>query len=127
MCFYYDEYAEVWNEVDRKARKAHRCDECGGPISAGESYRYISWIDYDGLGQFKVCGKCHRVRRAIHDAEIAEGCAEDESWCPLGGLADAIGEHHEGYGLILRDPETGVATAAPEAAHLFPHLAGGVA
>lgn len=46
----------------RRARKEHRCCECGGKILKGESYNYHSGV-WDGQGRsFKVCPECDLLR-----------------------------------------------------------------
>ena len=37
----YDPQIFCWSKV-RKARKPHRCYECGGPIRSGERYEYAA-------------------------------------------------------------------------------------
>lgn len=43
-----------------RARKAHRCDECGRTIRPGETYRKIVGVspEYDGLDKIKQCAHC---------------------------------------------------------------------
>lgn len=53
---------EFYNKSEPRARKQHRCDECGGVISPGESYEYVSG-KWDGwFSQFKTCGRCRDIR-----------------------------------------------------------------
>jgi len=40
MCSTDGEYPDVYNAVDRTARKAHQCAECGRAINAGEIYSH---------------------------------------------------------------------------------------
>jgi hypothetical protein len=50
-------------EITRpKARKVHRCDECFGPIAAGEHYENVAGL-WDGeLQTFKTCPLCLELR-----------------------------------------------------------------
>lgn len=55
------EFAEVCNTVFRKARKHHKCVECGNPIEVGERYAYSSGIfDHEPFSQ-KECSSCHEL------------------------------------------------------------------
>ncbi len=57
-----DEFLQAYGYENRKARKEHRCCECGGIIRAGESYTYHHGI-LDGSGcSFKVCQDCQYLR-----------------------------------------------------------------
>ena len=49
---------EYCEDTERKARKDHRCDECGATIWAGEKYWEFRWL-YDGRWcQMKRCAPC---------------------------------------------------------------------
>jgi len=53
---------EFFNEVERRARKEHRCTECGQPIVAGEQYFYTS-AKWDGVVcSVKTCKPCAQIR-----------------------------------------------------------------
>lgn len=56
------ERSQVWSETERRARKAHDCDCCGGRIKPGETYiKHFSV--YDGIATSeKVCMPCHEAR-----------------------------------------------------------------
>lgn len=67
----------------RRARKEHRCCECGGKILKGESYNYHSGV-WDNQGRsFKVCPECDLLRdeldkdRDIEDRIVFGGLVED--------------------------------------------------
>lgn len=45
-----------------RARKSHRCFECGREIHAGDQYEKIKGVDCDGHSTFKTCLFCARVR-----------------------------------------------------------------
>jgi len=72
----------------RKARKQHKCYECGIEIKTGEHYNYHHGV-FDGAGHsYKVCLKCDEIRREIESGlnlrydeligfgELAEYCCE---------------------------------------------------
>ena len=47
--------ADVYRSSTPRARKPHRCGECGGPIEPGEKYEYVFGV-WDGwIGVFKTC------------------------------------------------------------------------
>jgi len=82
MCQFLDdaEIANVLSSAWRKARKGHRCAECGRPIAAGETY-FAERLMVDGSFDFvKTCAHC-RVARDWLEAEcrgwLYRGVAED--------------------------------------------------
>lgn len=57
-CDYDGPSPEFFHESLPKARKEHRCDECGGKVKPGETYRLIVG-KWDGdLNTFKACPDC---------------------------------------------------------------------
>lgn len=52
---------EFCNVEIRRARKAHKCEECSGPIIVGEPYEYAfgKWEGY--TNEFKICERCHDI------------------------------------------------------------------
>ena len=82
------ESPEVFEQVIRKARKQHRCCECGGAITPGDYYQYAHGIWADGPAGFKTCIPCARLRRDIE----TEGRRKDCYWEPiaLGYLGEYI-------------------------------------
>jgi hypothetical protein len=61
------EMPSCFTQVNRKARKEHKCCECSETIKKGETYSYTSGV-WDGTGQsFKQCTNC----REIMDAAIS--------------------------------------------------------
>lgn len=53
------ERSRVQRSNERKARKAHRCDECSREIAAGEQYEYTSGIDSEDYAfSYKMCAHC---------------------------------------------------------------------
>lgn len=85
------EQPSAYSEQRRRARKAHRCCECGREIAAGEVYEYISGIWDTRPASFKRCLMCAEV------SDLACQCA-DADWLPAFGqlaqwLIDFAGEH----------------------------------
>lgn len=59
------EYAEVCICDKPKARKEHRCCECGGIIGIGEIYHRYHGV-FDGSGfTYKMCPECDQLRTII--------------------------------------------------------------
>lgn len=58
MCVDDYEPSDVWSATVRKARREHRCDECGRTIVPGERYEHVSSL-YDGSwSTLKTCPHC---------------------------------------------------------------------
>jgi len=78
---------EFQNLTKPKARKEHRCTDCGGVIRIGEQYEYFAYKCDGALGVEKRCADCtfivHEVGRAFY--ENCGGWRQD--W--RGMLADA--------------------------------------
>jgi hypothetical protein len=54
----------IWNSRIRRARKAHRCEECGAIIEPRELYYYATYLSADGdWGDYTSCLACDRIRR----------------------------------------------------------------
>lgn len=51
------------NIETRKARKAHECQECRGPIPAGETYEYVRGKWEGEILIFKTCALCLELRQ----------------------------------------------------------------
>lgn len=74
-----NEMPEVYERIDRKANKEHKCSECGGIIKSGESYELHKGI-WDGEWlTYKRCSDCAKLCRDIdsgidlHDEKVAFG------------------------------------------------------
>lgn len=109
MCFYRDYGVIDFHRVAVvQTRKAHQCTECFRDIPAGELAEYVSQ-KYEGeLCANYYCGECEATRFRIHLMELAEGCTGNETWCPIGDLANYCDEMkikrstHSGGQLYLR-------------------------
>jgi hypothetical protein len=65
-----------WRET-RRARKAHTCGECAGPINPRESYRHIRGI-WDGEPDtFKTCNSCLGLEAWVVEAADCRPCLGD--------------------------------------------------
>jgi len=57
----------VSSEVTRKARKVHKCGECGRDIHPGERYSY-TWGKWEGdISVHKCCAHCEVLRAWLGD------------------------------------------------------------
>jgi hypothetical protein len=91
-------------EVIRKARKQHKCCECGNVINIGENYQYVSGI-WDGEpSSYKTCESCSSVRDsfiALPENETAIyselACEISDSFCRGFG----INEYSESTGIDI--------------------------
>jgi hypothetical protein len=45
-----------------KARKPHRCQECGKEIGPGMEYEKLTWCDSDGFETSCTCSTCREIR-----------------------------------------------------------------
>ncbi len=98
MCFYHDgEYATVWRESEHKARKQHKCCECGKAIRIGETYSSVFCVSEGYASTSRTCPRCSRLRKAIKEVEMAEGCSAHESQPSLGGLFMEVGDSDGGW------------------------------
>ncbi len=80
------EAPSTYHEHERKARKVHKCYECGDAISAGDRYQYISGV-WNGSGMsFKVCLQCSKVKKWY----IAECLTRYDCAPCIGGLYEDI-------------------------------------
>jgi hypothetical protein len=53
---------ECYSNTTRKARKAHRCTECGREICRGEQFELVKGISDGYWAQFKTCAHCISAR-----------------------------------------------------------------
>ena len=57
-CYCDYEAPEFYTQETRRAKKAHRCSECGRAIDVGESYEHVRG-KWDGeMGTYKTCSRC---------------------------------------------------------------------
>lgn len=56
------EKPQAFRQITRKARKPHKCCECGRVIATGQHYEYSSGIWDSEPGSFKTCLDCARLR-----------------------------------------------------------------
>ena len=57
-CYCDNEPAEFYHQETRKAKKEHKCSECGRAIAAGERYQHVRG-KWDGdVCTFRTCPRC---------------------------------------------------------------------
>ncbi len=74
MCFYDVEPADVSRLTTPRARKQHKCGECGAVIFPGERYVSVTMIIKGECISCKECQRCADLRQRVIDHELAEGC-----------------------------------------------------
>lgn len=111
MCFDYDGYCTIWEERSPKARKPHKCCECGLPIRPGEIYLSVFTVFEGKATTFKLCTGCETYRHAVHEREVEEGCSGGEAWPPLGDMCETLS-----HGIFRsRWDEDGIHESEPQA------------
>jgi dUTP pyrophosphatase len=81
-----------FTSATRRARKQHRCGECGQPIAVGDRYQYVSGIWDGSPDSHRTCIRCAAVRDWLQAQPEACGCV------PLGELTDTLDEYAEWFG-----------------------------
>jgi hypothetical protein len=96
-----DGRVQIVSEGHRKAKKEHRCHECGRSIPAGEMYLYEAFIYNGDFETHKTCQHCEAVRQWLND--------ECGGWL-YGGVAEDIHEHAEDnhYGMRVKMMSVGL-------------------
>lgn len=61
------EMPSVYGHKLRRARKPHKCYECGGEILVGESYHYHHGVWNSEGASFKVCLDCEALRAELNE------------------------------------------------------------
>lgn len=72
---YDDPVTLLSDQIIKKSRKNHKCDECGKIINIGESYRKEVFV-YDGFNIHRTCNTCLSVRETF----FCDGIIYGEMW-----------------------------------------------
>lgn len=76
----------LYNETKPKARKQHKCCECGATIEPGETYQRIEGMWEGDFRTFKTCSFCDATRdKADKEFRLKYGRI------PLGQLWECVG------------------------------------
>lgn len=99
MCLYVDDFdTELIDSGQRKARKEHRCDECGRTIEPGETYRYWTTLFEGDISTDKMCAHCQGT---LDLGAALTGCPKRWWWSMLHDLDPETGF----VGNVLHDDE----------------------
>ena len=91
------EMPQAYSMATPKARKKHKCCECGGVIAAGEKYNRHSGV-WDGTpAAYKVCIDCDELR-----ADMGQIAMYDEERTGFGCIRYGVGDFAEEDGFIAR-------------------------
>lgn len=88
MCFDSADSSEFSDNAVVKCRVDHVCEECNSKIQRGDLAFYLTGKTEGEFYSMYLCGQCESTRFRIHEHEIAEGCMQYESWCPIGDLVE---------------------------------------
>lgn len=84
-----DEPSDVWSETIVRARRPHRCCECGAPIPPGVKYVRIGSLYDHRWDTFTMHYEC----RVLWGAMAGDLCGKP--WFVMaGGLAEELGQYH---------------------------------
>jgi hypothetical protein len=50
-----------YNKAIRRARKEHKCCECGGRILPGDQYEHVAGVWEGNFDTFMTCERCHDI------------------------------------------------------------------
>jgi len=130
-----DEWTFFHSVDGRKARKAHRCGECGRPIEPGERYHYATGLMYSDWVTMKQCGQCSAAARWLFRvcggflygavlADLEEHWEEDDLYRSLsfGRLLISERKHWLHHGRLI--PVEQVGAWVDDALSRVPALAG---
>lgn len=90
MCFYQDEHPEFCSDGLCRAKKEFSCDGCCNRIQKRELYSRQSGKLDGSFYTYRSCGACELDRHRIHIMELADDCAQYESWCQADELDEAL-------------------------------------
>ena len=79
-----DQPAAVYRARIQRAKKAHTCCECRGPIAPSDSHEYVFGVWDGDPGSFRTCSHCLELRawvteadcRPCHNELVENACAE---------------------------------------------------
>jgi len=100
MCFYYDDYAELYAETSVTVRKRHRCSGCLKAIEPGQPAK-LATGKFDGaFFRSYQCESCQRMILSIAAEEIQHGCSWSEAWCAPDDLREYLADRSEPVQLL---------------------------
>ena len=77
----YDSMPSMYSETWHKAKKDHRCCECGKTISVGQQYQRVVGVWDGDFSSYKTCERCAGLRDALAEVSCPTfGGLQDEYW-----------------------------------------------
>ena len=64
----------VYRARVQRARNAHTCCECRGPIATGDSHEYVFGVWDGDPGSFRTCGHCLELRAWVTEVADCKPC-----------------------------------------------------
>ena len=64
----------VYRPNIQRARKAHTCYECCGPIASGDSHEYVFGVWTGDPASFRTCRSCLELREWVTEAADCQPC-----------------------------------------------------
>jgi len=98
-------YGSMLEDSMRRARKIHRCMECGRDIKPGQVYRRSVTVDHGDFNATKECQLCHALVEAMITLEGERG------------LCHTIGEVRNYFREAVKHDAHSVRKAVREARH----------
>ena len=84
-----DGFVTMLSDGIRRARREHRCRECGRVIAVGERYKFENYIWEGDLNYHKTCAHCLAVREWLCSehggfvyGQVSEEVRENSWECP---------------------------------------------
>ncbi len=75
-----DDYPEIHSEKRQKARKEHKCCECGRVIEKGETYECASGKWEGDFRVYKTCEECLDIRSTFFCGGFTYTCVHEYLW-----------------------------------------------
>ena len=98
ICDWDSEAPSFFRETWVKARKEHKCCECGEVIKNGDEYQYIAGSWEGDLSTFKTCERCADLRDALVEIVCPEfGKLKEAYWQYLELINNSWGKYGEHY------------------------------
>ena len=98
----WEDRVDCSTEIVRRARKAHKCNECGATIGPKEMYEYSTYL-FDGRWrEHKTCLTCKEIRDRLF-CSWNYGAVWEGVWDHLMDLGDAPLCWFDGLSIPARD------------------------
>lgn len=112
------EMPECFTHKQPRARRPHKCCECGGRIQVGETYHRMSGV-WDGEPSvYKVCPECEILR-----ADVDKDLSGTQEATGYGGLWESVDESQD-LGLVKRYAANQAARGVAVSKHILGYIEG---